>query len=57
MVQENPIWYFLWVAVAFFGMLTWYLDKFSKRQELVRISALIGVVSMLSLVIWTWTDF
>lgn len=57
MAQDNPIWYFLWVGVAFFGMLTWYLDKFSKRQELVRISALLGVVSMLSLVIWTWTDF
>ena len=57
MAQDNPIWYFLWVAVAFFGMLTWYLDKFSKKQEFVRISALIGVVSMLSLVIWTWTDF
>ena len=57
MAQDNPIWYFLRVAVAFFGMLTWYLDKFSKKQELVRISALIGVVSMLSLVIWTWTDF
>ena len=57
MAQDNPIWYFLWVAVAVFGMLTWYLDKFSKKQELVRISALIGVVSMLSLVIWTWTDF
>ncbi|MGB1364861.1 MAG: hypothetical protein ACPH9F_01985 [Candidatus Poseidoniaceae archaeon] len=57
MAQDNPVWYVLWVAVAFFGMLTWYLDKFSKRQELVRISALSGVVSMLSLVIWTWTDF
>ncbi len=57
MAQDNPLWYFLWVAVAFFGMLTWYLDKFSQRQELVRISALSGIVSMLSLVIWTWTDF
>ena len=57
MAQDNLIWYFLWVAVAFFGMLTWYLDKFSKREELVRISALSGVVSMLSLVLWTWTDF
>ena len=56
MVQENPIWYFLWVAVAFFGVLTWYLDKFSHRDELVRISALSGIVSMLSLVLWTWTD-
>ena len=56
MVQENPICYFLWVAVAFFGVLTWYLDKFSHREELVRISALSGIVSMLSLVLWTWTD-
>ena len=56
MVQENPIWYFLWVAVAFFGVLTWYLDKFSNSEELVRISALSGIVSMLSLVLWTWTD-
>ena len=56
MVQENPIWYFLWVAVAFFGVLTWYLDKFGKRREVIRISALCGVVSMLSLVWWTWSD-
>ena len=39
-----------------FGVLTWYLDKFSHREELVRISALSGIVSMLSLVLWTWTD-
>ncbi len=57
MAQDSPVWYFLWVAVAFFGILTWYLDKFSQRQNLVRISALSGIVSMLSLVIWTWTDF
>ncbi|MGB1985336.1 MAG: hypothetical protein ACPHS8_02700 [Candidatus Poseidoniaceae archaeon] len=56
MVQESPIWYFLWVAVAFFGVLTWYLDKFGKRREIIRISAICGVVSMLSLVWWTWTD-
>ena len=57
MAQDSPVWYFLWVAVAFFGILTWYLEKFSQRQNLVRISALSGIVSMLSLVIWTWTDF
>jgi hypothetical protein len=57
MAQDNPIWYFLWVAVAIFGVLTWYLDKFSKREELVRISAISGIVAMLSLVLWTWTDF
>lgn len=57
MAQTSPLWYFLWVAVAFFGVLTWYLDKFGKRQQTVRLSALCGVVSMLSLVAWTWTDF
>lgn len=57
MAQDSPLWYVLWVAVAFFGVLTWYLDKFGKKQELVRISAIVGIISMLSLVLWTWTDF
>ena len=56
MVQDNPLWYLIWDAVAFLLVLTWYLDKFSHREELVRISALSGIVSMLSLVLWTWTD-
>ena len=29
MAQASPLWYVLWVAVAVFGVLTWYLDKFS----------------------------
>lgn len=57
MAQDSPLWYVLWVAVAFFGVLTWYLDKFGKKQELVRISAIVGIISMVSLVLWTWTDF
>ena len=57
MVQASPLWYVLWVAVAFFGVLTWYLDKLSQRRELIRLSAICGIVSMLTLVLWTWTDF
>lgn len=57
MAQASPLWYILWVAVAFFGVLTWYLDKFSQRRELIRLSAICGIVSMLTLVLWTWTDF
>ena len=57
MVQASPLWYVLWVAVAFFGVLTWYLDKFSQRRELIRLSAMCGIISMLTLVLWTWTDF
>ena len=57
MAQANPLWYVLWVAVAVFGVLTWYLDKFSQRRELLRLSAICGIISMLTLVLWTWTDF
>ncbi len=57
MAQASPLWYVLWVAVAVFGVLTWYLDKFSQRRELIRFSAICGIISMLTLVLWTWTDF
>ena len=40
MAQASPLWYVLWVAVAVFGVLTWYLDKFSQRRELIRLSAI-----------------
>ena len=33
MAQASPLWYILWVAVAVFGVLTWYLDKFSQRRR------------------------
>ena len=48
MAQASPLWYILWVAVAVFGVLTWYLDKFSQRREAIRLSAICGIISMLA---------
>jgi len=50
-------WYALWVLVMVFGVTTWYLRNFSKRVEATRLSALLGVASMLTLLLWTLTEF
>jgi hypothetical protein len=50
-------WYALWVLVMVFGVTTWYLRNFSKRVEATRLSALLGVASMLTLLLWTLIDF
>jgi hypothetical protein len=54
---EGPLWYILWAFVAIFGVLTWYLRNFTQRVQATKLSAMLGVISMLSLVTWTWTDF
>ena len=54
---EGPLWYILWAFVAIFGVLTWYLRNFTQRVQATKLSAMLGVISMLTLVIWTWTDF
>ena len=54
---DEPLWYILWALVAFFGVLTWYLRNFTQRVQATKMSALLGVVSMITLVTWTWTDF
>jgi CHASE2 domain-containing sensor protein len=54
---DEPLWYILWALVAIFGVLTWYLRNFTQRVQATKLSALLGVVSMITLVTWTWTDF
>ena len=54
---EGALWYILWVFVAIFGVLTWYLRNFTQRVQATKLSAMLGVISMLTLVTWTWTDF
>ncbi|MFL2949695.1 MAG: hypothetical protein ACJZ40_04845 [Candidatus Poseidoniaceae archaeon] len=50
-------WYGLWVMVMFFGVLTWFLRNFTERVEATRLSALLGVVSMSTLLVWTLLEF
>jgi len=37
---------------AIAGVSTWYLSNFTDREGLVRLSALIGISSMLTMVAW-----
>ena len=39
----------LLMLVAISGVLTWYLSNFTQHEAAVRLSALLGVASMLSL--------
>ncbi|HII19650.1 MAG TPA: hypothetical protein HA312_00360 [Candidatus Poseidonia sp.] len=57
MATYPATWYALWVSVAVCGVATWYLRHFSERIQATRTMALLGTVSMLTLLIWTWTEF
>ena len=50
-------WYALWAMVMVFGVLTWFLRNFTERVEATRLSALLGVMSMLTLLSWTLLEF
>jgi len=50
-------WYGLWLIVACCGVGTWYLRHFTQRVNATRTVALLGTASMLTLLIWTWTEF
>ena len=50
-------WYALWVMVMVFGVLTWFLRNVTERVEATRLSALLGVMSMLTLLSWTLLEF
>lgn len=50
-------WYALWVFVMFFGVATWFLRNFTERVEATRLTALLGVVSMTTLLLWTLLEF
>jgi len=38
------------------GFLTWWLNYFTQRNELVRIFAIIGIASMLTLLVLVFVD-
>jgi len=41
--------------VAIFGVATWFLENFSEKHELKKITGICGVISMLSLLYLTFT--
>ncbi len=49
------LWYILWFFVSFFGVFSWYLRTYTERVQLLRFTAISGVISMLTLLIWTLT--
>tara|TARA_B100001778_G_scaffold190455_1_gene156915 strand:- start:1866 stop:2048 length:183 start_codon:yes stop_codon:yes gene_type:complete len=48
-------WYALLSLVAIFGVATWFLDNFSQKDNLKRITAICGAISMISLLYITFT--
>lgn len=57
-MTEYPLtWYGLWLVVSVCGVAAWYLRHFTQRVQTLRLVALTGVASMLTLVLWTWMDF
>ena len=43
------------IIVAIFGAATWFLDNFTHKDNLKRITAICGVISMISLLYVTFT--
>jgi hypothetical protein len=52
--QSNALWYGLWFLVSFFGVGTWYAKNVAKRQQLTKLFAFCGVISMIGLLLTTW---
>lgn len=52
--QTNAIWYGLWFLVSFFGVGTWYAKNIAKREQLTKLLAFSGVISMIGLLLMTW---
>ncbi len=55
MSDVPAIWYGLLGLVAIFGAATWFLDNFTHKDNLKRITAICGVISMISLLYVTFT--
>jgi len=54
--MEFPtFWYILMFIVSICGVISWYLRNYTERVQLLRFFAILGVVSMLSLLGWTLT--
>ena len=56
-MQYPALWYGLWLIISFCGVFTWYLRNFTQRIQLTKFIALVGVVSMVSMVLWTFIEF
>mgnify|MGYP006131395427 CR=1 FL=1 len=55
-MSELPVmWYVLLCLVSIFGVATWILDNFTQKYELKRITGILGVVSMISVLYITFT--
>jgi len=48
-----PLWYFLLFLVNFFGVISWYLRNYTEKVELLRLTSISGIISMLTLLFWT----
>ena len=48
-------WYFLLFMVSICGVISWYLRNYTERVDLLRFFAMLGVISMLTLLGWTLT--
>ena len=57
MADYPALWYALWLIIAVFGVTTWYLRNFTTKVEMTKLSAYIGVIAMITMLIWTWKDF
>ena len=56
-MSEVPAsWYAFLSLAAIFGVLTWYLDNFSQKDNLKRIAGICGAISMISLLYITFTS-
>ena len=48
-------WYILLFMVSICGVISWYLRNYTERVDLLRFFAILGVISMLTLLGWTLT--
>jgi len=56
-MSEVPAsWYVLLAFVSIFGVSTWYLDNFTQKNNLKRITGICGAISMISLLYITFTS-
>ena len=52
--MEFPdFWYLLLFLVSALGVLSWYLRTYTEKVELLRFVAITGVISMITLLLWT----
>ena len=54
MQESSGLWYGLWFLVSFFGVGTWYAKNIAKRQQLTKLFALSGVISMIGVLLTAW---